>query len=48
MARLVRMDDNAVNILKHIKNEMKKQGIEKTTFSETVRYLYRKAEKNKL
>ena len=44
MARLVRLDDNAISLLEQIKEEMRKKGIEKVTYSETVRYLARQVE----
>lgn len=43
MARLVRLDDNAVDILEKAKEELRQQGIEKTTYSEAIRFLARQS-----
>ena len=37
--KMVKLDDNAHEILSHVKEDMKKSGIESPTFSDTIRWI---------
>ena len=46
MGKIVKLDDNAINILEQEKEEMRQQGIEKVTYSEAIRHLARQIDKS--